>query len=185
MALTWSVSSIPNHERVTTAPFRRDGKTQWHPATEALVWLSVHCGFSTITEKNVDDVAERIRIWEHYIGAPMRSSSGPLRVSMDDIRDHIGLSTNVTTLNQHQFWAKVRRIMESEARLGTSRIDVQIRRSYFQANCQEIAADVYATTGNIDTMDQIWEWFETATDLSVPNEEIAAQVAQSILQASD
>lgn len=185
MALTWDVTNIVDHERVTTAPFTREGRKQWHPATEALVWLSVHCGYSRITEENINEIADRIRVWETYIGATMMSSGGDLRVSLEDIRDHVGLTTNASTLTKQQFWSKVRKIMEREASLGKERMDRVIRRS-FERRVDVIAEMVSATEGvpeDIDVRDQIWHWFDTAEDISVPDTDIATQVAMRIVHA--
>jgi hypothetical protein len=128
MALTWSVTDICNHEEVTTSPFPDPdtGAPQWHPATQALVWLSVHCGYSEITEKNIGEVADRVRVWEHAVGPTMLASGGPLRVSLDDIHNHIGLRTNASRLTSAQFRKKVMDIITREARLAPNKIHTQL-----------------------------------------------------------
>lgn len=184
MALNWDVSKIANHERVTTSPIRCEGRLQWHPATESLVWLSLHCGFSSITEKNAAEVADRVRIWQHYFGAQYSNQRGELKLSLEDIHDHIGLSTNASTLTTREFWDKVRRIMEREARLGSTRIDMQVRRVSCETQVSDIEAELRRIEGvpdDIDLPDQIWHWFESAEDISIPQQEIAAQIAQTLV----
>ena len=127
MALTWNVTQIANHETVTTSPFPGwDKKPQWHPATEALVWLSVHCGYSEIIEKNAEEVAYRVGIWESYIGATMVWGGGDLRVSEQDVRNHIGLTTNASRLSRAEFKKKVWATMEREASLGRTTVHEQM-----------------------------------------------------------
>ena len=100
MSLNWQVNQIENNEIVTTRPKASpDEKDRWHPVTEALVWYSLICGFNQITEKNFDDVWGRIRCFEMI--APMMSDGE--RLAEEDVRRHIGLTTNASPKTPAQF----------------------------------------------------------------------------------
>lgn len=183
MALTWNVTGIKDHERVTTAPHKRGGKNQWHTATESLVWLSMACGFDSITEKNVEEVAERVRMWQHVSGTIYRTSSGDLKLSLSDIHDHIGLTTNASRLTRTEFNKKLLDYIGRESTLARTSIDHQQRDHSYVARSESIVEKISCFEGvpdDIDLGDQLWHWFETAEDIGLGDDDIAAEVAARV-----
>ena len=95
MALTWSVEKVENYKEVMTQ--KVEGQPdQWHPVTVALIWHSLGTGIGTITEANAAEVYARIALIEGLHGASLRNSEGEQPITMEDVRKHIGLSTNAS-----------------------------------------------------------------------------------------
>jgi hypothetical protein len=105
MALTWSVKDIENHDEVTTiiatvdwpADGTKKGDRLWNPVTTSLVWHSLNTGIGRITKANAAVVYARINLIESLYGASLRDGEGnEVKISMDDVTRHIGLSTNAS-----------------------------------------------------------------------------------------
>ena len=91
-------------ERLTTHPADVGKKSQrWHPVTDALIWLSLLCGFNKITEENAFTVATRIIAYENATGPYLSGGKEPLRINLLDVRAHIGMTTNASTYTDAKF----------------------------------------------------------------------------------
>lgn len=123
MALTWSVERIKDHERITTSPWPGEGGgDQWHPITSKLVMLSMVCGYGVITNANAKDVAERVAMYElafpnDRLGFLGQQGSGVdyISITYKDVLNHVGLSTNASTLTRAQWVKKLGQLVEREA----------------------------------------------------------------------
>jgi hypothetical protein len=100
MPLTWNTANIANHNEVDTDPY--DDKS-WHPVCTGLVWLSLHCGFNEITQKNHEEVAQRIAIWQKFFGAYLGKGSEKIYITNLDVQRYIGLRTNAPRMTKTQF----------------------------------------------------------------------------------
>jgi hypothetical protein len=100
MSLNFNFSKVANHEEVTIDP---NNPENWHPVADALVWLSLHCGYAEITLKNVDKVIARIMAYQAVAGAFLRHDGAPLYIMPADIRRFVGMRTNVTPLTEAQW----------------------------------------------------------------------------------
>jgi len=87
MALNWYTDKIAKRQGeeryhiLTTHPLGRSGpreRWKWHPVTEALVGLSMNCGFYEVRETNALEIARRIATYERTRGAVLvtRSTRG-------------------------------------------------------------------------------------------------------------
>jgi hypothetical protein len=111
MPLTWNVRKIKNYEEVTTDP---DNPKKWHPLTEAFVWYSYVIGMHEITEKNYEEFFTRIFIEERTIGTiRLRPQEGaeplPVYTTLEEVKSHIGMHTNVSKKTLTQFWKGIKR----------------------------------------------------------------------------
>lgn len=104
MGLNFSFKKVHDFEAVTTDPANPD---RWHPVADALVWLSLICGYREITLKNVDKVIARIMAYQSVTGAYLSANGGAIKVYItpEDVRRFIGLSTNASVMTDAQ-WAK-------------------------------------------------------------------------------
>lgn len=106
MALSFNFSAVHNHERVTTDP---TDPNKWHPVADALVWLSMICGFDEITEKNCDKVADRVlgfqKATSPYLCRLVNGKRVDVLVTPDDVRRFVGMTTNAPTMTDSQ-WLK-------------------------------------------------------------------------------
>lgn len=106
MALTWDVSSIKDHESVTTSPFKdEEGNDKWHPVTMALISIAVTCGIDSITEKNLGDVWLRVQAYQRVYGplVSMNLPYGDVYLTRDDVEAHVGLRTNACRVTNSAF----------------------------------------------------------------------------------
>jgi hypothetical protein len=85
-----------------------------HPITESLIWLGNAGGYFTITERNADEVFWRVSILAELWGAPAMTGDGkPWFITEEDVRKHIGLSTN---------WPpKTKTVFDMEVKLGRAK----------------------------------------------------------------
>lgn len=136
MALTWSVAAVKNYEHVTTSPQTR-GKPQkeqkWHPVTNQLIWFSMSCGWNEITEKNWEKIAERIAIMQHITGPALAAQDGDIFITDEDVKMHIGLSTNATKMTEEKFTGH----MMNLARENSKRIRSGYMNRSFSSSGQE------------------------------------------------
>jgi hypothetical protein len=96
------------YDRITDHP-TIEGK--WHPVTDALIWMTMAVGMGEITEKNADKFADRLLAYQALNGACLRGPDGEVYITSEDVKNHIGLSTNVFPMETDaQFAKKLRRI---------------------------------------------------------------------------
>jgi hypothetical protein len=102
MSLNFDFTKVANHEEVTTDPA---DSTRWHPVADALVWLSMICGYDEITLKNVDRVIARVMAYQAVTGGYLRSKGTDIYITPADVRRFVGMRTNASTMTDAQ-WLK-------------------------------------------------------------------------------
>jgi hypothetical protein len=64
--------------------------------TSAIIWSLCTVHMTRVSEENCDRVFERISMLEDVVGPVLRDEKGKKKyLSLSDLRDHVGLSTNV------------------------------------------------------------------------------------------
>ena len=101
MPLSFDFTDVDNHKEVTTDPA---DDSQWHPVADALVWLSVICGYDKITLKNVRKVTTRIMAYQAVVSAYLPFD---VYITPVDIQRFVGLRTNATPLTDAAFNKKL------------------------------------------------------------------------------
>jgi hypothetical protein len=66
-----------------------------NPVTSALIWITVAIDMGDITEGNVIEFYARVACFEKMFGNYLTSDEGPRPITLEDIKAHIGLHTNV------------------------------------------------------------------------------------------
>ena len=95
MALHWNLKNIKNHEDVC---FYTDdsGLKNMEPLTNQFIWLTMIVDIGEITEENATQFYARVSLLEKLNGAFMwEEDNTPYFVTYEDVKKHIGLSTNV------------------------------------------------------------------------------------------
>ena len=116
MALHYNTTSIP--ESITTSPFNKD---EWHPVTHYLMFSTMTVGMGEITKQNAPEFFRRIAIIQKIFGPatsyrdPLDGSLVDIYLTQEDINNHIGLKTNVSTMSKTEFNKKALDILEREA----------------------------------------------------------------------
>jgi hypothetical protein len=107
MALSFNFTNVENYKEVTTHPLNPE---EWHPVADALIWLSMICGYSQITNKNVDTIIARILAYQAVRGAYLHGNKQPLYITADDVRRFVGMRTNATAFTDAQWTRKLGQI---------------------------------------------------------------------------
>lgn len=84
--------------------------------TNMLIWASMLVGLPTITEKNAEKWHKRLATVEARNGAYRTRDGEDLFFTLEEVKAHVGLSTNVSTETDTAFRAKVARWDREAAR---------------------------------------------------------------------
>jgi len=114
MALNFDVSNITDYQNITTSPF---DENKWHPITEYLVFGLMGIGINEIKVGNVDEVFRRVAIHQKLYGPALEYYQPPTSIYLtrQDIKNHIGLRTNVSNMTSAEFNKKTFKIFEGYA----------------------------------------------------------------------
>ncbi len=99
MSLDFRFNQIPKH--ITTQP---DGTLT--VVTHCLIFATMDVGMGTITEDNAGRFYARLRIVEKLFGAKRGNDKGDVFFTPEEVRDHIGLWTNVSPEETDAKWRK-------------------------------------------------------------------------------
>jgi hypothetical protein len=94
MALTYDLSN-------TALPRDDNGRLIWSTATESIIFYTMAVGIGDLNEKNAPEFWARVSITERIHGY-----SPEIRLTAADIRQHIGLKTNVFGVETRARWLK-------------------------------------------------------------------------------
>lgn len=118
MALHWDVSKIVEREGrdfvwAPTGEKDEEGKPLYRlrNIVETMIWSTMAIGIGEITEKNVNEVARRMAIYEQIRGPMRRNAEGGVYYTREEIARLVGLSTNVFPKEPEAQWK--RRILDS------------------------------------------------------------------------
>ena len=97
MALQWNLTEIPNYLAVC---YDHPTDNTMKPISNAMIWLCPCIDIGQWTEKNIDEVWTRIRMFERLFGPMLYPLDGgqdptPYYLHHDQVRAHVGLWTNV------------------------------------------------------------------------------------------
>lgn len=104
MSLNFDFSKIANFETLTKHPADPD---RYHPVTDKLIWHCLSVSLRSITEANAEEFYWRVRLLQRLDGPELQwNDDVSAFITLQDIRDHIGLSTNVTELKRDKWLAQ-------------------------------------------------------------------------------
>lgn len=107
MGLDYNLGKIENFREVCYQP-DGEGMFDLNTATFALIFLTIPIGMHQITEANHMEFFMRCSLWEQTQAAMRRDPEGELAfVTYEEVRQHIGLSTNAATRTKREFLALV------------------------------------------------------------------------------
>lgn len=115
MALTWKLTSITDYESVCWLP-EYEGSTYktLNPVTEYLIFSTMSVGMGEITEANWEEFyAREVLQWHVY---------GGLKVTPEQVRQHIGLKTNASPITKAAFNASVIKHLRRDAAVAVSKL---------------------------------------------------------------
>jgi len=119
-----------NYKSIDDALVNHPGNAEeHHPVFEALVWMSMVCGYNKITKDNAAKIYERIKASQAMHGALVRkkresNTTSAVYITQRDVEAYIGLTTNASTLTDAAFakrvleWMKDFKLPRNEGVLG-------------------------------------------------------------------
>lgn len=116
MSLNYELGDIKDWKEVC---FKRREDEEWmNPVTESLIWATMSVGINTIKESNVEEFYFRIKALELVSGAfmSMRGEGDKLEnryFTFEEIKAHIGLSTNASRKTHAEFMNDIKRMVQS------------------------------------------------------------------------
>lgn len=117
MSLNWNIEEVTNRMGKDFTFPERNGEARLNGRTECLIWATMFVDLGEISEKNAKTFYQRLLAWEKINGT-IASDDKP--TTFQDVKDHIGLSTNVSNRTDTQFakklWESAKRRADDEAR---------------------------------------------------------------------
>ncbi len=99
MSLNFDISKIAENVK-----HNRDGSISL--VTRTMIFATMNTGIGEITEDNAAEFYARASTWESVFGAARGSQSGDIFITPQEVRDHIGLTTNVFPKESDTAWRK-------------------------------------------------------------------------------
>jgi hypothetical protein len=117
MALHYDYSKIKESTKTWEPDENWDGDGeplgQMTEVLHTLIWTTMSVGMSDITEKNWKDFYTRMKLLGSDRSLLRRDKDGnyTVPISAQEVKDHIGLMTNATTLTKLQFLKRAYRVV--------------------------------------------------------------------------
>jgi hypothetical protein len=111
MSLNWNLGKIKNHGELCWLPAKEgqaDGDREMNPKTNDLIWATMAVNLGEITEENAAEFHRRLDLWSAALGIPK------YEISLEDVRAHVGLKTNVGDKTLRAWMARVAGIVKDE-----------------------------------------------------------------------
>ena len=112
MALHWNLTKIKDTDNVCWREITlEDGSIEqrMNQLTETMIWLCAGVGIGEITEKNAQQFHCRVNLLEQLNGPFLYQNKEPRPITIEDVRSHIGLSTNVSNTPKGKWLIQVTR----------------------------------------------------------------------------
>lgn len=107
MSLDYNLSKVAEDIKWVDNP-DKPGEKMMSKETHSIIWLmlAVECGHE-ITEANAEEMFIRMEIWQKAIAPIWHNGDGtPVYVTFEDVKNHIGLSTNVSPKRSRTYFMK-------------------------------------------------------------------------------
>lgn len=101
MAFSYDLTHIENWQELLSSNSNEPGFVI--PFTEVLIWATLLIGIPQITEKNVDEFAFRLRLYETIANSLIQHSGISSPIPFSQVKRHIGLATNANSLTRAQY----------------------------------------------------------------------------------
>lgn len=106
MSLNWDISKIANRERICFVGEGDDRRLS--NITNALIWMTLAVDIGDINDKTIDEFFVRMSIVERLNGPAFAVDGKPYLITYEDLRQHIGLHTNVGRGSTRAKWLKAK-----------------------------------------------------------------------------
>lgn len=111
MSLNWDITRVDEKVAYQTD---ENGDKIFGPYTNTIISMTFILDMGEITEKNLDEWYFRLELFQDMSGPLLQGPKGNKRLTIDVVKDFVGLSTNVRTTTKTQFKNKCFRIWEQD-----------------------------------------------------------------------
>jgi len=148
MSLNYDLSKIADHKKLCFTKVK--GGFKIHPLTEALIFFTMFADMGKITAKNAREFAARLRAYELANGPMLiygkkkgKQPEEPRYICEGDVREHIGLETNVFPMASRIKYTKKlgRMVMDKAERMLQYEADEEKNRLNRQLNPKQEKPD--------------------------------------------
>jgi hypothetical protein len=102
MSLNWNAEKVENYEQVCL--IGEGDEKRLNPVTHALIFHTMSVGLGSITKENAAKFYARVALVEKIDGASCHDGKDPYYITADDVRNHIGLTTNVGNMTDAKWY---------------------------------------------------------------------------------
>ena len=96
MGLAWNITKVQNWKQ-------KQRKKHNYNVLNSLIWSTLIVGINEITEKNYKIFYARLTAYEHIRGTYLYKGNKPYYITLEDVKNWIGLWTNSDTFNATTF----------------------------------------------------------------------------------
>lgn len=112
MSLDWNLENIEDYENICWEVNEKTGEKYMNPITHSLIFATISVGISEITQDNVAEFYNRTILTANVYGEPINEfpeEGGIVRrnYTFEEVKQHIGLSTNASHYSDKEFMEKV------------------------------------------------------------------------------
>lgn len=120
MSLDWSIDRVKDYKNRCWVPAEKKGRVKLADDTDFLVWATMVVDLGSITKTNWPEWAFRLQVLKqcrYPLSHEYSKEGGTLEywVTIQQIKDHIGMGTNVTTLPRGKWLRKILKRIENDA----------------------------------------------------------------------
>jgi len=127
VALHWDLTKVADEDVCWVEATQDDpnhgivkGKKYMSPVTNTLIWATIAVDMPGITEANAAEFFARVRVWESLFGAFLiraevdgkRPKGAAAFITESEVREHIGLSVNVSYVPRTKWLKRISREMD-------------------------------------------------------------------------
>lgn len=94
MSLNWNIEKVKDWENLND---------EQRVVLDSIIWLSMAIGIGEITEDNYKEFFARIHMIEKLFGGVIFRDRKYRTIKLDEVKDLIGLTTNVSKISRTQF----------------------------------------------------------------------------------
>ncbi len=114
MALDWQFGKIKNFKKVCYI------KGRMNLVSHSLIYATMAIGLNEITSKNWTKFYARLHLWELVHGSNLSRNAKRILITADEVKMHIGLSTNASVFSDAKFLSNFsRKLREIEGSIAT------------------------------------------------------------------
>lgn len=111
MSLDYRLGDIENWKETCYSERECEGgeiASEMNIVTQAIIFYTIPLGINLITEQNADKFFDRMEFYDKVNGCLMYDSEGNDRpITAEEVKAHIGLSTNAAELSGAKFYASI------------------------------------------------------------------------------